>query len=90
MSFDTVARSRLANLVGDIRTLLTSEFVEQCQRLFGIELSGKVTDVQLLGHLDEAQRATAILLRERVDYLARTHPAENEAAASGLYSLKYY
>ena len=87
MAFDTTARNRLAKLVGDVRALLTSEFIEQCQSLFGIEASGKLTEVQQLGHLDEAQRATAILLRERVEYLARTHPEEKDAARSAVAQL---
>jgi hypothetical protein len=87
MSFDTAARNRLAKLVGDVRDLLTTEFIEQCQSLFGIEASGRITEVQQLGHLDEAQRATAILLRERLEYLARTHPEETDVARSAVAQL---
>ena len=66
MSFDAPTRNRLAKLVGDVRTLLTDEFFEQCRSVFGIAPSGQMTGLEHLGDLDDAERATATLLRERV------------------------
>ena len=87
MSFDTPTRNRLAKLVGEIRTLLTAEFLEQCQGLFGISPSGNVTGLEHLGHLDDAEHTTATLLRERVTYLVRTHPDETNAATNAVTQL---
>ena len=87
MAFDVPTRNRLATLVGDVRTLLTTEFLEQCQRVFGISPLGAVTGLEHLGHLDDAERITAALLRERVTYLVRTHPNKEGAAESAVTQL---
>ncbi|MEQ1869727.1 MAG: BREX-1 system adenine-specific DNA-methyltransferase PglX [Vicinamibacterales bacterium] len=87
MPFDVPTRNRLATLVGDVRTLLTAEFLEQCQRVFGISPTGNVTELDRLGHLDDAERVTATLLRERVTYLVRTHPDQKEATTGAVTQL---
>ncbi|HEY3138218.1 MAG TPA: SAM-dependent methyltransferase, partial [Blastocatellia bacterium] len=80
MSFDAPTRNRLAKLVGEVRTLLTDEFFEQCRSVFGIAPSGEIAGMEHLGDLNDAERSTATLLRERVDYLVRTHPDEKGGA----------
>ena len=84
MPFDAPTRNRLAELVGDIRTLLTDEFLDQCEVLFGISPSGNVTGVEHLGDLNDAERSTATLLRERITYLVRTRPDDKNAASNAV------
>ena len=81
MAFDSPTRSRLAKLVSDVRTTLTAEFSEQCQQVFGISVSGSQTTLEDLGHLDDAERSTAALLRERISYLALNRPNGDAADA---------
>src|SRR5437879_3565083 len=87
MSFDAATRNRLAKLVGDVRTVLTAEFLEQCRTLFGITASGQIAGVEQLVDLDDAERAIATLLRERVEYLVRTHPDDREGAQHAITQL---
>jgi hypothetical protein len=72
MAFDQTTRSRLSRFVTDARTLLSDEFTRQLQHEYGLDpRSGEVTDLAKLGHLDDARRETAILLRETMEhYLA--------------------
>jgi hypothetical protein len=74
MAFDTQTRNRLNAFVGEARRLITREFTEKFQSLYGISAEGGITDLAALGHLDEAQLGTAALLRSRIDYLVRSHP----------------
>jgi hypothetical protein len=72
MAFDQTTRNRLSRFVTDARTLLSDEFTRQLQHEFGLDpSSGEVTDLAKLGHLDDARRETAVLLRETMEhYLA--------------------
>ena len=87
MSFDSPTRARLARFVTDARTLLADEFTEQFQSLYGLSPSGEVTPIENLTHLDENQRATAHLLRERLAHLLAASPADRNAAAAAVARL---
>ena len=80
MPFDTQTRNRLARLVTGARELITSEFAQQLQSIYGISPSGEVTLLSELNHLDEEQRALAELLRDRVEYLKASSADEKDPA----------
>src|SRR5688572_21537673 len=83
MAFDQPTRNRLANFVGQARTLLTTEFTRQLQADHGLDpSSGEVAALSSLRGLDDATRATAEQLRTTLDhYLAgnNTLKARKEA-----------
>lgn len=81
MSFDSPTRARLARFVTEARKLLASEFTEKFQRVYGISPSGEVAPVETLPDLDDTQRATAQLLRERLAHLIAANPSDRDAAA---------
>ena len=72
MPFDQSTRNRLARFVADARALLTEEFTRQLQHDYGLDPGrGDMTPLDRLGHLDDARRETAIILRETLGhYLA--------------------
>ena len=75
MPFDQPTRNRLARFVSDARVLLTEEFTRQLQQEYGLDPArGEVTDLARLSHLDDARRATAMLLRETLDYYLASQP----------------
>jgi hypothetical protein len=78
MAFDKSTRNRLARFVSDARRLIAEEFTEQFQSIYGISPKGEVTPLDRLQHLDEEGLATAAMLRERIDYLIKTHPDERD------------
>ena len=75
MAFDKPTRNRLAAFVAEARRLITDEFTRQFQSLYGIAETS-LTSLDQLSHLDDAGLAVAGLLRERIDYLVRTHPED--------------
>ncbi len=87
MSFDSATRNRLASFVKEARTVITDEFTQQFQALYGISPSGEITPLGQLGHLDEKGLTTAALLRERIDYLIKTQPSEKNAEAQAVARL---
>jgi hypothetical protein len=87
MAFDQSTRNRLARFVGDARRLVTGEFTQQFQSLYGISNTGQITPVDQLAHLDEAQRATAERLRERIRYLVQSHPETTKPDAAAVSRL---
>ena len=87
MAFDTATRNRLATFVLEARTLIAEEFTQKFQSLYGISPSGEITPLERLSHLDEAGRATAALLRERITYLIASYPAEKDGAAAAVKRL---
>ncbi|MBU6179876.1 MAG: hypothetical protein KGR69_09425, partial [Verrucomicrobia bacterium] len=87
MSFDKPTRNRLAKFVADARRVVTDEFTEQFQSLYGISAQGVIAPLDRLGHLDEAGLATAALLRERIEYLERTHPDDKDGTRAAVARL---
>jgi hypothetical protein len=69
MAFDSQTRNRLARFVADARKVITDEFNEKFQSLYGLSSSGEITPLADLKHLDEAQLATAERLRARLRHL---------------------
>ncbi len=87
MAFDKPTRNRLASFVGKSRDLIADEFTQQFQSLYGISDKGTITPLDQLAHLDDTGLATASLLRERVDYLVKTHPEDREGAKAAVARL---
>jgi hypothetical protein len=69
MAFDSQTRNRLVRFVADARKLITDEFTEKFQSLYGLSPSGEITPEADLRHLDEEQKATAERLRARLHHL---------------------
>jgi len=84
MAFDSSTRNRLAGFVKDARDLVTREFTQKFKELYGIIENGQITPLEKLSHLDEMGRATAVLLRERIEYLARSQPQEKKDPAEAV------
>jgi hypothetical protein len=87
MAFDTSTRNRLAKFVGEARRLLTDEFVEQLQSLYGISATGSITPVERLGHLDAEGRELAGTLRQRIGYLVSSHADSRDATEAAVARL---
>ncbi|MDB4545329.1 BREX-1 system adenine-specific DNA-methyltransferase PglX, partial [bacterium] len=88
MAFDTKTRNRLNQFVGDARALLTDKFTEQCQVEFGMNPeTGEVTKLERLSHLDDAQRQTAIILRETLNHYYANLPTKQKDQAKDYQSL---
>jgi hypothetical protein len=69
MAFDSQTRNRLARFVAYARKLITDEFNEKFQSLYGLSASGEMTALSDLKHLDEVQCATAERLRAWLRHL---------------------
>lgn len=87
MAFDKITRNRLAGFVADGRDVIADEFTEQFQSLYGISAKGDIAPLKNLGHLDEAGMATAALLRERIEYLVRSHPDDKDGIKAAVARL---
>ena len=87
MAFDKPTRNRLAKFVSDARGVIADEFTEQFQSLYGISAKGEIAPLDKLGHLDDAGLATAALLRERIDYLEKTHPDDKDGTKAAVARL---
>jgi hypothetical protein len=87
MAFDTSTRNRLAKFVGEARRLLTDEFIEQLQSLYGISATGSITPIERLGHLDAEGRELAGTLRQRIAYLVSSHADARDATEAAVARL---
>ena len=82
MSFDQATRNRLQRLVTDTRRILEEEFTRQLQNDLGMDpVSGDVTPIESLKHIDDTQRETARIMR---DTLAHYCASPGTDARSGL------
>ena len=79
MAFDTTTRNRLAKFVAEARRVLTEEFSEQLQSLYGISASGGIAPLERLSHLDAEGLELAATLRQRIAYLTSSSPAAGDA-----------
>ena len=76
MAFDQSTRNRLQKFVSDARSVLTEEFTRQLQNIYGLDPhSGEEAELATLGHLNDAQRATATLLRETLEHYTLSAPS---------------
>ncbi|MEW6039640.1 MAG: SAM-dependent methyltransferase [Pseudomonadota bacterium] len=65
MAFDQTTRNRLQRFVNEARRTLEEEFTRQLQNDYGLDpVSGAVTPIDNLRHLNDAQRETARILRD--------------------------
>lgn len=87
MAFDSTTRGQLAKFVGEARRLLTDEFIEQLQSLYGISPNGDIAPVERLGHLDAEGREHAATLRQRIAYLETSHPDGRDATQAAVARL---
>lgn len=82
MAFDQPTRNRLQRFVTDARKVLEEEFTRQLQNDYGLDpVSGTVTAIENLPHLNDAQRETARILR---DTLAHYRAGGSADARTGL------
>ena len=79
MAFDTNTRNRLAKFVAEARRVLTEEFSEQLQSLYGISATGGIAPLERLIHLDAEGLELAATLRQRIAYLTSSSPAAGNA-----------
>lgn len=82
MAFDQPTRNRLQRFVTDARKVLEEEFTRQLQNDYGLDpVSGTITAIENLTHLNDAQRETARILR---DTLAHYRAGGSADAGTGL------
>ncbi len=84
MAFDSDTRNKLARMVAQARQLLTDEFTQQLQEIYGIQPDGTITPIEKLNHLDDEQAGTAKLLRERIDHLVSGMASEKEPVVAAI------
>lgn len=76
MVFDQATRNRLQGFVSDARSLLTEEFTRQLQNDYGLNpLSGEVTALENMEHLDNARLETARILRVTLEHYQSGNPS---------------
>lgn len=82
MAFDQATRNRLQRFVTDTRRILEEEFTRQLQNDLGMDpVSGDVTPIETLQHINDTQRETARIMR---DTLAHYCASPGIDARSGL------
>lgn len=84
MAFDSSTRNRLAKFVADARRVLTEEFAEQLQSLYGISVAGGIAPLERLAHLDAEGMELAATLRQRVAYLETSIPDSGDATKAAI------
>lgn len=76
MAFDQNTRNRLQKFVSDARELLVSEFTRQLQFEYGMDpLTGEVSSLEKLQHLDDTREETARILREIMEHYLASSPS---------------
>lgn len=88
MAFDTTTRKRLSDFVADARRVLTEEFAEQLQSLYGISVTGDIAPLERLTHLDAEGLELAATLRQRIVYLTSASPEARDATKAAVDRLK--
>jgi len=69
MAFDQATRKRLSDFVIAARRTLEEEFTRQLQNDYGLDpISGNVTPIENLLHIDDQQSETARILRDTLDH----------------------
>ncbi|MEW5992807.1 MAG: SAM-dependent methyltransferase [Candidatus Zixiibacteriota bacterium] len=80
MAFDQTTRNRLQRFVNEARRTLEEEFTRQLQNDYGLDpVSGAVTPIDSLRHLNDAQRETARILRDTLAHYCAAEHVENQA-----------
>jgi hypothetical protein len=85
MAFDSQTRNKLQRMVGACRRLLTDEFDDQLQGLYGIYAQdGRVLELEKLTTLDDDNYQIAALLRDRVKHLTSGMASEKHPLAESV------
>jgi len=85
MAFDSQTRNKLQRMVGACRPLLTDEFDDQLQGLYGIYAQdGRVLELEKLTTLDDDDYQIATLLRDRVKHLTSGMASEKQPLAEAV------
>ena len=85
MSFDSTTRNKLQRMVAACRRLLTEEFDDQLQSLYGIYADeGRILDLAKLTHLDDDHYQVAILLRDRIEHIRSGLASEKNAVSEAI------
>ncbi|MFN3842709.1 MAG: Eco57I restriction-modification methylase domain-containing protein [Rehaibacterium terrae] len=80
MAFDQTTRNRLQRFVNEARRTLEEEFTRQLQNDYGLDpVSGTVTPIDSLRHLNDAQRETARILRDTLAHYCAAEHVETQA-----------
>lgn len=80
MAFDQTTRNRLQRFVNEARRTLEEEFTRQLQNDYGLDpVSGAVTPIDSLRHLNDAQRETARILRDTLAHYCAAEHVETQA-----------
>lgn len=87
MAFDKATRNLLASFVNKARNRIADEFTQKFQSIYGISSTGDIAPVDQLKHLDDNGLATAVLLRDRIEYLEKTHPEDKAGKRSAVTRL---
>ncbi len=78
MTFDQATRNRLSSFVGEARSLLSEEFTRQLKQDYGLDPDlGEVTELDKLGHLDDARLETARILRDTLAHYEARLPSQD-------------
>jgi len=85
MAFDSHTRNKLQRMVGACRRLLTDEFDDQLQGLYGIYAQdGRVLELEKLTTLDDDHYQIATLLRDRAKHLTSGMASEKQPLAEAV------
>lgn len=77
MAFDQSTRNRLQRFVNDARKVQEEEFTRQLQNDYGLDpISGTITPLENLRHLNDAQRETARILRDTLAHYCASQEAD--------------
>jgi hypothetical protein len=82
MPFDQTTRNKLQRFVSESRKLLSEEFTRQMQNEYGLDpVSGNVSPVDKLPHLDDSRYETALILRDTLEhYTSHSEKKDNKEA----------
>lgn len=81
MAFDQATRNRLQRFVNDARGALEEEFTRQLQNDYGMDpVSGTVSPLENLRHINDRQRETARILRDTLAHYCANADTDEMAA----------
>jgi hypothetical protein len=80
MAFDQSTRNRLQNFVTTTRRILEEEFTRQLQNDYGLDpVSGSVSPLESLRHINDQQRETARILHDTLDHYCANSETDTQA-----------
>jgi hypothetical protein len=79
MAYDQNTRNRLQRFVNDARNLLSGEFTRQFQQKYGMDpVSGEVSEMERLLHLDDRELEIASMLRDTLAHYLASSPSAGQ------------